>query len=92
MRSRDIGTVVPRNGEATTGFAGALVATDPELCDAEGVGVLIAASTSSFLIRPPIPVPRTLARLTPLSDANFLTIGVTYASAFAAGALTTGFG
>ncbi len=31
-------------------------------------------------MRPPTPVPLTVARLTPASAANFRTIGVTYAS------------
>ena len=40
-----------------------------------------ADSTSSLRIRPPTPVPLTLAKFTPSSDANLRTIGVTYASA-----------
>ena len=72
-------TVVPRRGEAT-GAAGR---------GAEGAGAAAAFATgagadcgarackSSLRIRPPIPVPRTVARLIPSSLASLRTIGVT---------------
>ena len=43
-------------------------------------------------MRPPIPVPRTCARLTPRSLASLRTIGVTYASCGCALVATTGAG
>ena len=102
LRSLDIGTVVPRSGDAATGAAlfGALTFAELDgetgATGAAATG-LAAACTSSFLILPPTPVPLTLARFTPSSEANFLTIGVTYASdgcerfgAVGAGVATTG--
>ncbi len=70
---------MPRSGETATGAAlrgaaGAVAAGAVATDAAAGRGA--AAITSSFLIRPPTPVPFTLERSTPFSDANFLTIGV----------------
>ena len=71
-------TVVPRSGEvAITGAAAERCAGAAAADVAEGAGLFGAAdSTSSLRIRPPIPVPFTLARFTPRSLANLRTIGV----------------
>ena len=68
---------MPRRGEvATTELAaGALTAAGAEEAGALLLGA--AASTSSFRMRPPIPVPLTDARFTPNSEASLRTIGVT---------------
>ena len=80
LRSRDIVTVVPRRGDATAadgrGADGVDAATGVD-ATAATADLGAAASTSSLRIRPPIPVPRTDARLTPRSLASFRTIGVT---------------
>ena len=88
LRSRDIGCVVPRSGEISTG-AGAAAAAG---CSAAGADAAAAAlSTSSLRMRPPTPVPVTDARSTPCCCARRRTSGVTYetmseSSASAAGA------
>ena len=79
MRSRDIVTVVPRNGDALTTWL-VRAADGAEATGAETAAGFAAASISSRRIRPPIPVPVTVERLTPSSEASFLTIGVTYES------------
>ena len=83
LRRRDIVTVVPRRGDAT-GAAGRGADCEGAETGADEAGaddVFGAAErTSSLRMRPPIPVPRTEARLTPRSLANLRTIGVTYAS------------
>jgi hypothetical protein len=53
----------PRSGVASPSAAGAVGAAAPSPPSA-------AASTSSFVIRPPIPVPRTVARSIPRSAAT----------------------
>ena len=72
-----IPTVVPRSGETATADLG-VVFVEAITC-AVGVAAArgVAAKISSFLIRPPTPVPLTFARSTPASIASFLTIGVT---------------
>ena len=77
LRRRDMVTVVPRSGEATgaAGRAAGAAAATGALCDGADAG--FAAMTSSLRIRPPIPEPRTVERLTPRSLANLRTIGVT---------------
>ena len=85
LRSRDIFTVVPRSGETGTvdvlRWAGASDATGAETAGAEtgatGAAFGAADCTSSLRIRPPTPVPVTLARFTPSSEASLRTIGVT---------------
>jgi hypothetical protein len=76
LRSRDICSVVPRSGLISTS-AGAEFAAGVDVGGVTEAEDLIRASTSSLRIRPPIPVPVTLERSTPLSFASFLTIGVT---------------
>ena len=74
-------TVVPRNGEAATEVAGRCAGVDAATgADGEdgATGAFGAAAwTSSLRIRPPTPVPVTVARFTPSSDASLRTIGVT---------------
>ena len=70
-------TVVPRSGDTAAG-AELLVAGAAGAAGAAATGAgLAAARTSSLRIRPPTPVPLTLARLTPCYLANCRTIGVT---------------
>ena len=71
-------TVVPRSGDAaTTGAAAERCAGDAVVVETGAALLGAADSTSSLRIRPPIPVPFTLARFTPRSLANLRTIGVT---------------
>src|SRR6187402_665709 len=92
LRSRDIGTVVPRSGEVSSGVAAGAAAG---AAAGDGAGVLAASRTSCLRIRPPTPVPVREPRSMPLSCASLRTIGVTYpacevdvATAGAAGAAT----
>ena len=82
LRSRDIVTVVPRSVDTAPGAD--LDAEGAEGAEAIGAGAeyvgatgFATDSTSSRRIRPPIPVPLTVARLIPSSFASFRTRGVT---------------
>jgi hypothetical protein len=72
-------TVVPRSGEVAMTGAAAERCAGAATAVVEAAAALFGAadSTSSLRIRPPIPVPLTLARFTPRSLANLRTIGVT---------------
>ena len=74
--------MVPRSGEAATGAFGVVEVAGAAVEVAIGAATAGRASawTSSLRIHPPTPVPLTVARFTPSSEASFLTIGVTYAS------------
>ena len=76
LRSRDIGTVVPRRVEVSS--CGAGVGVTPDAAVATGAPPATAASTSCLRMRPPTPVPVMPSRSTPLSFASLRTIGVTY--------------
>ena len=64
-------TGVDRTGDA------AAAAGDADATGAATAAGFAAASTSSRRTRPPIPDPLIEERLTPSSEASFLTIGVT---------------
>ena len=71
-------TVVPRRGEATGAAGrGADEACAAAFATGAGADCGARACKSSLRIRPPIPVPRTVARLIPSSLASLRTIGVT---------------
>ena len=79
LRSRDIVTVVPRRGDATGAAGRGADEAGAVAAFATGAGADCGARAckSSLRIRPPIPVPRTFARLMPNSFASLRTIGVT---------------
>ena len=70
-------TVVPRSGETAIGPRGATAVEAITVAVGVAAARGVAAKISSLRIRPPTPVPLTVARFTPASAANFLTIGVT---------------
>ena len=80
LRRRDIFSVVPRSGETSTGaaLAGAAGAAGAACAAAafSAAAFSAAASTSCLRMRPPTPVPVTVARSTPFSAASLRTSGV----------------
>ena len=82
LRMRGILTVWPRSGE--TSRVGAFLAAarggrGRSRSAAAAFAASAAARTSCLRIRPPTPVPLTVARSTPFSAASLRTSGVTYA-------------
>src|SRR5690606_22919299 len=82
LRSRDIGTVVPRSSETSATAAGAAAAGAASVA-------WLAGARSSLRMRPPTPVPVTVLRSMPRSLASLRTSGVTY-PAFATVAASVG--
>jgi len=75
-----IPTVVPRSGDEVTLDFGVVLAEAITCAVGVAAALGVAAKISSLRIRPPTPVPLIVAKFTPASAANFLTMGVTYAS------------
>ena len=80
LRSRETFSVVPRSGEGVMDAAAGWVEAAAAGAAPPAAGALAdsaAASTSCLRIRPPTPVPLTLARSTPCWVASLRTSGVT---------------
>ena len=83
LRSRETFSVVPRSGEGVGAAAAAGCPVDAvgAVADAAGASAasaaLAASRTSCLRIRPPTPVPATVARSTPCWVASLRTSGVT---------------